>query len=100
MVMPVFLAATAGRAAAHASVTAAVANHDGSAGMATGRIAHVEVLLHGVGSVKDGPATPASLGRSVEPAVFDASTGAALTGLSKNAAGGRSGLEQRLIHRA
>jgi hypothetical protein len=59
--------------------------------MATGRVAHVEVLLHGVGGVKDGAATPASLGRSVEPAIFYASTGAALTGFGKKAAGGRSG---------
>ena len=53
MVKLIFLAAAAGRAATHASVTAAVANHNGSASMATGRIAHVEILLHGVGSVKD-----------------------------------------------
>ena len=48
------LAAAAGGAAAHAAIAASVANHDGSAGMAAGGVAHVKVLPHGVGGVEDG----------------------------------------------
>jgi hypothetical protein len=36
-----FLAAAAGAAAGHAAVAASVADHDGSAGVATGGVAHV-----------------------------------------------------------
>jgi hypothetical protein len=50
------LTAAAGRATAHASVTAAVADHDRAAGVAAGCIAHVKVFLHGVGRVEDCPA--------------------------------------------
>ena len=36
-------------AAAHAAIAAAVANHDGSAGLATRRISHVHVFTHRIG---------------------------------------------------
>ena len=42
------LAAAAGGTATHAAVAGAVADHDGSAGAATGRVAHVVHLSHGV----------------------------------------------------
>jgi len=48
-----FLAAAAGRAAGHAAVAASVADHDGSAGVAAGGVAHVVEVLHGVGGVVD-----------------------------------------------
>ena len=47
------LAAPAGRAAAHAAVATAVADHDGAAGGATGCVAHLVHLAHGVGGVVD-----------------------------------------------
>src|SRR5882757_10208367 len=71
------LAAAAGGAAAHASVTATVADHDGSAGVAAGCVTHVEILLHSVGRVKDGGAF-AGFGHAVDAAVFHASAGPAL----------------------
>ena len=46
-----FLAAAAGAATAHATVAASVPCHDGAAGGATGGVAHVVHLLHGVGDV-------------------------------------------------
>ena len=74
MVKLIFLAAAAGRAATHASVTAAIADHDGAAGVATGCVAHVEILLHGVGRVKDGP-TLSGFRRSEDSAVFHVEAG-------------------------
>src|SRR5882757_7926365 len=71
------LAAAAGGAAAHASVTATVADHDGSAGVATGCVTHVEVLLHGVGRMIHG-STFAGFGHSVDASIFYASAGPAL----------------------
>src|ERR1700677_3395934 len=70
----VSLAAAASRTTAHASVTAAVADHDGAAGVATGRVTHVEILLHGVGRVKDGP-TLSGFRRSEDSAVFHVEAG-------------------------
>ena len=49
----VSLAASAGGAAAHAAVAGAVADHDGSAGRATGGVAHLVHLAHGFGGVVD-----------------------------------------------
>src|SRR5271155_3820526 len=49
------LAAPTGAAAGHAAVAASVADHDGSAGVAAGGIAHVVEALHGVGGVVDAP---------------------------------------------
>ena len=46
-----FLTAPARRPAAHAAVATAVAHHDGAAHIATGRVAHVVHLAHGVGRV-------------------------------------------------
>ncbi len=45
------LRAAAGAAAFHAFVTATVANHDGSAGVTTRRIPHIDIGAHGLGSV-------------------------------------------------
>src|SRR5271170_319516 len=47
------LAAPAGTAAGHAAVAASVADHDGSAGVAAGGVAHVVETLHGVGGMID-----------------------------------------------
>ena len=45
------LAASGGGTATHASVAASVANHDGAAGSAAWRIAHVIHIAHGIGRV-------------------------------------------------
>lgn len=51
--LPLWLRAAAGAAAGHAAIAASVADHDGSAGVAAGGIAHVVEVLHGVGGVVD-----------------------------------------------
>ena len=51
--LPLWLRAAAGAAAGHAAVAASVADHDGSAGVAAGGVAHVVEVLHGVGGVVD-----------------------------------------------
>jgi hypothetical protein len=47
------LAAPTGAAAGHAAVAASVSDHDGSAGVAAGGVAHVVETLHGVGGMID-----------------------------------------------
>ena len=67
------LAASARRSAAHAAVATAVAHHDGPAHVATGRVAHVVHVAHGVGGVVDaavlqaGPAHGACRRRLARP---------------------------------
>ena len=60
------LGAAACAAALYAFVTATVTNHDGSAGVACGRISHVDKSAHGVGSMD-------------QTAVFHVQTGLRLT---------------------
>src|SRR5579859_3715535 len=92
------LAAAAGGATAHASVTAAVADHDGAAGVTAGCVPHVEVFLHGVGYVNHGAL--AGFGCSVDSAVFHASAGPALrrrASFREDAAGRRPGFVPHLV---
>lgn len=56
-----FLTAAARASAAHASVAASITNHDGTAGVAAGGVAHVVEVFHGVGYV-DGRGLGSRLG--------------------------------------